>query len=153
TGTAWAVSFLRAAGSADTGGRSSRQNRRTLDMPRLVARRTAWNPSGASLGTSSLTRSFVGSLPLLLSVGIVAFARGMLVRRPAGSARLVPVRVSSRVLPRAMPRGRTGLSVGAAGLGAGAGGCWARAAGAASRTDRASNAAVRRQRLMALLIG
>src|SRR5262249_45557206 len=41
---------------------------------------------------------------------------GKLVHRPVGSARLVPVRVSSRVVPRWMPSGTGILSVGACGL-------------------------------------
>src|SRR5206468_2294856 len=80
-------------------------------------------PSGASLGTSSLTRSEVGTVPFLASVGMTTLA-GKLVHNPVGSARFVPVRVRSIVVPRWTPSGSTGARVGACGLG-GAGGGWA----------------------------
>src|SRR5262249_58734994 len=48
---------------------------------------------------------------------------GKLVHSAVGSARLVPVRVRSRAVPRVIPRGTGGAKVGAWGLGAGGG--WA----------------------------
>src|SRR5262249_18959829 len=107
------------------------QNGRKVDMPRVGDSRIGWKPSGASAGTSRTTRSDVGCLPLFMSVGIVTLAV-KLVHRPVGSVRFVPVRVSSNLVPRCMPSGAGGLSVGAWGLGAGSGGGgWA--------TDRAGD--------------
>src|SRR5262245_24117545 len=82
---------------------------------------------------------------------MTTLAPGMFVHRATGSARLVPVRVSSTLPPRCMPRGTTGLSVGAAGFGTGGGG-WPWTAEAAARTTMVSNAVNRRERLMALLV-
>src|SRR5262245_31607029 len=90
-------------------------------MPRLVATRTDWKPSGASLGISSLILSEVGDLSLA-SVGRVILA-GNDVQTAVGSWRLVPVSVRSMVVPRCAPVGLIGARVGACGL-AGAGG-WA----------------------------
>src|SRR5262249_60328403 len=100
------------------------QKGRRFDIPRVVASRRLWKPSGASAGTSNTTRNFALSFPLLASVGIVTLA-GKLVHRPVGSARLVPVSVNSSFVPRCMPSGRTGVSVGASGLGGMTGGGWA----------------------------
>jgi hypothetical protein len=73
---------------------------------------------------------------LFMSVGMVTVA-GKLVQRPVGSARLVPVRVSSSLVPRGMPTGVTGLSVGASGLGAIGGGCCAAATAARQTNEQA----------------
>src|SRR5207249_4750571 len=118
------------------------QKSRKFDIPRVVARRMLWKPRGTSLGTSRWTWSFALSLPLLLSVGMVTWA-GKLVHKPVGSARLVPVRVSSIAVPRWMPSGMGIFSVGAWGLGGVRAGCWAwrptgriRMANKAGRDDR-----------------
>src|SRR5262245_27005485 len=128
------------------------QNERKFDMPRAVARRRAYRPSGASLGMSSFTRRLVGCLPLLASVGMLTLAPGMFVQRATGSARLVPVSVNSRLVPRCTPEAETAVSVGAAGLGAGGGG-WAGTAGTDTRTARIDSAVNRRQRVMTFLVG
>src|SRR5262245_47750189 len=116
------------------------QNGRKFDMPRVVDRRMVWKPSGASAGTSRTTRSDVGCFPLFMSVGIVTLA-GKLVHRPVGSVKFVPVRVRSSFVPRCMPSGAGGLSVGACGLGTGnGGGGWAtETAGADNRTNSRRN--------------
>src|SRR5262245_4466670 len=100
------------------------QKGRRFDIPRVVASRRLWKPSGASAGTSRTTRNLALSLPLFASVGMVTLA-GKLVHRPVGSARLVPVRVNSSFVPRCIPSGATGVRVGARGLGGrtGTGGC------------------------------
>ncbi len=73
------------------------------------------------LGQLNLMRREPGLVPFFASVGIVTLA-GKLLHTPVGSARLVPVRVSSSAVPRCIPSGRIGASVGASG-GGGAGGC------------------------------
>ena len=58
-----------------------------------------------------MTRNLAASLPLFMSVGNETFA-GKLVHKAVGSARFVPVSVSSRVLPRSTPSGKGTLIVG-----------------------------------------
>src|SRR5262249_7850309 len=111
---------------------------RRFDMPRLVASRRLWKPSGASAGTSRTTRNFALSFPLFASVGTVTLA-GKLVHNPVGSARLVPVNVSSSLVPRCMPSGTTGARGGASGLAGMTGGGWATAGAATAKSIRLSD--------------
>src|SRR5947208_2879110 len=91
-------------------------------------------------------RSLALSLPLLPSVGMDTLA-GKLVHRPVGSARLLPVSVSSRAVPRWMPSGTGIFRVGASGLGFTAGGSFCALAFAARvRTANRAGTEYRRQR-------
>src|SRR5262245_2739662 len=72
------------------------------------------NPTGQSAGTSTFTLSLAGSVPFLLSVGMVALP-GKLSNTATASARLVPVRVTSSDSPFFAPRFAGEVRVGACG--------------------------------------
>src|SRR5262249_42418938 len=124
TGSASAVESERLPAAVGPVGRSSTQNGRTLDTPCLVTTRTGYIPTGVPGGSSTLTRSFAGSLVLLASVGKVALPGSPVTA--IGSFRLPPVSVISTAEPGVVPSGCGRLITGDCGLGGTIGGTgWA----------------------------